>query len=100
MQPYLPAVDKSGETMLVFFGGRYSHAFMKGPMLSVGHVGGDEVYLPEQLGPAEPGPEARQLAADCLAVAADDAGVASTTSPTPASTSSRPVTAPACSRPS
>ena len=33
IQPYLTAVDTYGETALIFFGGQYSHAIRKGPML-------------------------------------------------------------------
>jgi glutathione synthase/RimK-type ligase-like ATP-grasp enzyme len=33
VQPYLPAVDAGGETSLVWFGERFSHAVAKGPVL-------------------------------------------------------------------
>lgn len=33
LQPYQDAVDREGETALVFQGGMFSHAFIKGPML-------------------------------------------------------------------
>ena len=33
IQPYLTAVDTFGETALIFFGGVFSHAIRKGPML-------------------------------------------------------------------
>lgn len=33
VQPYLTEVDTAGETALVYFGGRFSHAIRKGPML-------------------------------------------------------------------
>jgi O-ureido-D-serine cyclo-ligase len=33
LQPYLDRVDDYGETALIFFGGRFSHAIRKGPML-------------------------------------------------------------------
>lgn len=33
LQPYLPAVDSNGETALLYFGGRFSHAIRKGPLL-------------------------------------------------------------------
>lgn len=36
VQPYLGAVDTHGETGMVFVGGRFSHAFRKGPLLEVG----------------------------------------------------------------
>lgn len=34
IQPYMSGVDDAGETGLVFLGGKYSHAFRKGPILS------------------------------------------------------------------
>ncbi|WP_354698271.1 Cycloserine biosynthesis protein DcsG [Paraconexibacter sp. AEG42_29] len=36
VQPYLAAVDEIGETALLYFGGAYSHAIRKGPILEVG----------------------------------------------------------------
>lgn len=33
LQPYLPAVDRAGETALIYFDGRFSHAAGKGPLL-------------------------------------------------------------------
>ena len=33
LQPYLERVDEHGETALIFFAGRFSHAIRKGPML-------------------------------------------------------------------
>ena len=33
VQPYLPAVDREGETAIVFFGGSFSHALHKRPVL-------------------------------------------------------------------
>ncbi len=36
VQPYLDAVDSVGESTLVFFGGRLSHAVRRGPMLGRG----------------------------------------------------------------
>jgi hypothetical protein len=62
IQPYLPAVETYGETALVYLpdGGRgglaFSHAIRKGPMLSGPDRGGDELYLPEQIGPRTPSP--------------------------------------------
>jgi O-ureido-D-serine cyclo-ligase len=34
LQPYLARVDRAGETALLYFGGRYSHAIRKGPLLA------------------------------------------------------------------
>jgi len=36
VQPYVPSVDVEGETALIFFGGRFSHAIRKGPLLERG----------------------------------------------------------------
>jgi hypothetical protein len=36
VQPYLDAVDEAGETALLYFGGAFSHAIRKGPILEVG----------------------------------------------------------------
>jgi glutathione synthase/RimK-type ligase-like ATP-grasp enzyme len=33
VQPYLPAIDRDGETNLIYFEGRYSHAIRKGALL-------------------------------------------------------------------
>jgi len=36
VQPYVPSVDVEGETAMIFFGGRFSHAIRKGPLLERG----------------------------------------------------------------
>ena len=36
VQPYVPSVDHEGETALIYFGGRFSHAIRKGPLLERG----------------------------------------------------------------
>ena len=36
VQPYVPSVDTEGETALIYFGGRFSHAIRKGPLLERG----------------------------------------------------------------
>lgn len=36
VQPYLPGVEHTGETALVYFAGRYSHAVAKAPLLDPG----------------------------------------------------------------
>ena len=33
LQPYLPSVDSNGETALIYFDGKFSHAIRKGPLL-------------------------------------------------------------------
>ena len=41
LQPYLPSVDRDGETALIFIDGRFSHAIRKGALLPPGrrHAG-------------------------------------------------------------
>jgi glutathione synthase/RimK-type ligase-like ATP-grasp enzyme len=36
VQPYVPSVDSEGETALLYFGGQFSHAIRKGPLLERG----------------------------------------------------------------
>ena len=35
-QPYISSVDDEGETAMLFFGGEFSHAIRKGPILTRG----------------------------------------------------------------
>lgn len=51
VQPYLSAVDDEGETGLVFLGGDFSHAFRKGPLLSVGGEPVTELFMQESISP-------------------------------------------------
>lgn len=61
VQPYVPTVDDEGETALLFFGGRFSHAIRKGAMLSPGHGEHDQAQMREPISPRQP--SAAQLAA-------------------------------------
>ncbi len=54
IQPYLNAVDSYGETALMFFGGRFSHAIRKGPMLEGPDLGVPGLYKPEAIVPRVP----------------------------------------------
>jgi hypothetical protein len=59
VQPYLDAVDHAGETALIYFDGRFSHAIRKGPMLTAGAahaVDGAALYVEELIEPREPQP--------------------------------------------
>jgi glutathione synthase/RimK-type ligase-like ATP-grasp enzyme len=51
VQPYLPAVDETGETAVVFLGGEHSHAARKGPLLPLGRSLVDGLYAPELMSP-------------------------------------------------
>ena len=51
VQPYLDAVDTAGEAGLVLLDGELSHAFTKGPLLSVGAGMVDGLFAPEEITP-------------------------------------------------
>jgi glutathione synthase/RimK-type ligase-like ATP-grasp enzyme len=67
LQPYLERVDDAGETALVHFDGRYSHAIRKGPLLRRGEGPTSALFAPEQIEAREPGADERALAAAVLA---------------------------------
>ena len=49
LQPYLERVDRDGETALMFFEGRFSHAIRKGPLLPPGGVATKALFAPESI---------------------------------------------------
>ncbi|GAB2683456.1 hypothetical protein GCM10027271_51830 [Saccharopolyspora gloriosae] len=67
VQPYQRAVDREGETALVFFGGTYSHAFVKGAMLPDSAV--PDTAPGERFG-VRPDPALRRAAEDAMDAAA------------------------------
>jgi hypothetical protein len=69
VQPYLPAIEDSGEVSLIFFGGRFSHAISKRPQP------GDFRVQPEFDGiisPYSPAPDELAAAARILAAVDED----------------------------
>jgi glutathione synthase/RimK-type ligase-like ATP-grasp enzyme len=57
VQPYLADVDSAGETALIYFGGEFSHAIRKGPMLPDGVVHphlSHALYVEEVITPRAP----------------------------------------------
>ncbi len=68
LQPYLDRVDEAGETALIHFNGRYSHAIRKGALLRKNEGPTAELYAPEQIEARKPAPEERALATAVLAV--------------------------------
>jgi glutathione synthase/RimK-type ligase-like ATP-grasp enzyme len=56
VQPYLEAVDRDGETSLLYAGGRFSHAVRKAPILTHGGGPASGLYVEEQMSAAEPTP--------------------------------------------
>jgi glutathione synthase/RimK-type ligase-like ATP-grasp enzyme len=73
LQPYLGRVDRDGETALIYFDGRFSHAIRKGPMLrrGAGRTGDtgqtDGLFVEEHITARAPTAEELQLADRALA---------------------------------
>jgi len=67
VQPYLARVDAVGETALMHFGGRYSHAIRKGPLLPPNAGATEKLFAPEQIVAREPGTDELALARQVLA---------------------------------
>jgi len=68
LQPYLERVEHAGETALLYFGGEYSHAIRKGPLLRRGAPLVEGLFAPEDIRPREPA--AAELAVAAAAYAA------------------------------
>jgi len=54
LQPYLDRVDEHGETALIYFGGRFSHAIRKGPLLRKGEGATRALFATEHITPRTP----------------------------------------------
>ena len=67
IQPYLAAVDSAGETGLLFFDGRFSHAIRKGPLLRRGEDATRALFAPEHIAARVPSDEERDVAKRILA---------------------------------
>lgn len=67
MQPYLASVDDAGETALMFFDGRFSHAIRKGPLLQLDTGPTRALFAPEAITPRTPGADEIALAQATLA---------------------------------
>jgi len=67
LQPYLDRVDEHGETALVFFDGKFSHAIRKGPLLKRGEGPTRALFAAEHITPREPSPAELALAQRALA---------------------------------
>lgn len=71
LQPYLPSVDRDGETALLFFDGMFSHAIRKGPLLRPDNGATDALFAAEAITPRTPGDDEKALAHDVLAAMSD-----------------------------
>lgn len=67
LQPYLRSVDEYGETALIFFGGEFSHAIRKGPLLRRGNGPVRALFATEHITPRTPDAAERALAQAALA---------------------------------
>jgi glutathione synthase/RimK-type ligase-like ATP-grasp enzyme len=54
LQPYLERVDRDGETALMYFEGRFSHAVRKGPLLPAGAASTRALFASEEIAPRPP----------------------------------------------
>ena len=57
LQPYLDRVDADGETALIYFGGTFSHAIRKGPLLRRGADPTRDLFAREEITPRVPRPD-------------------------------------------
>jgi O-ureido-D-serine cyclo-ligase len=67
LQPYLERVDRDGETALMFFEGRFSHAIRKGPLLPPGGAATAGLFAAESITPRVPGTDEMRLAEKVVA---------------------------------
>lgn len=72
VQPYLAAVDTTGETALVFLDGRFSHALRKGPLLQRGAGPVQGLFAEEDMSLREPSPQELAVAERALAAVPGD----------------------------
>jgi hypothetical protein len=69
LQPYLDSVDRDGETSLIYFAGKFSHAIRKAPVLLSG-VGGSPaagLLAQERITPRVPGADELRVAEEVFA---------------------------------
>jgi O-ureido-D-serine cyclo-ligase len=69
LQPYLERVDEDGETAVLYFGGEFSHAARKGPLLRAGAGLVEGLFAPEDIRPRA------AEAAECAVAAAAYAAI-------------------------
>ena len=69
LQPYLPSVDRDGETALVYIDGAFSHAIRKGPLLPLGAGATDALFAAEEITARVPGADELRVAEQILGAA-------------------------------
>jgi len=76
LQPFLDSVDVHGETALIYFAGRFSHAICKGSLLRPEAPPTDALFAPETITPRIPGADELEVGALALAALAGAPGLA------------------------
>jgi hypothetical protein len=71
LQPYQGAVDRDGETALIYVGGRFCHAINKGPLLLPGAGVQGDLWHHERITSVAPSDDQRGTAQAALSVAED-----------------------------
>ena len=66
LQPYLERVDEDGETALIYFAGRFSHAVRKGPLLAPGAQATRALFAAEHIVARTPGADELRVAQQVL----------------------------------
>jgi glutathione synthase/RimK-type ligase-like ATP-grasp enzyme len=61
LQPYLPSVDRAGETALIYIDGKFSHAIRKGPLLPPGAAATAALFAPEDISVRAAGADEREV---------------------------------------
>jgi hypothetical protein len=74
VQPYLEAVDREGETALLYLGGEFSHAVRKAALLPRSGEIGEGLYVEERITATQPAPDELELAERALDAAPFDRG--------------------------
>ena len=67
VQPYLEAVDRHGESALLYFSGTYSHSIRKGPLLKRGEAATRALFASEHISARNADADERALAEQTLA---------------------------------
>ncbi len=62
LQPYLGRVDRDGETALIYFEGRFSHAVRKGPLLPAAAASTAVLFAPEEISTRTAAPDELETA--------------------------------------
>lgn len=70
VQPYVASVDSDGETGMLFYGGRFAHAFRKGAILVRGADPRDLPEVEEEISPRAPSPAQIAFGDEVVAAAA------------------------------